>query len=374
MELYIGENIKRLRREKGITQETLAERMHVSAAAISKWERGETLPDISMVIPLASYFDVSADEILGFDAAKNEARIKEILDESQRLNALGKEQERFDLLVRAYDEFPNDWRIIDQYMWALFYDPKYNDDGPPFGSDVHKDEIRRLCERILEESTFDEARYSALDILAGYYMDEGQSEKALELVNHFPPMWMSKESELEELYEHGSEEWFKYLRSNIWTITENLVVKIRFAALYSNLDAPLEQIRILKKDVALLELVFEDGDYGFCHYHLSELYLWIANRYVIADELDSAFEYYEKGLAHARSFDELSRLSTHTSFLVRGYEQDMMNISSSFEGNEVTREIEYLLGREEYQKVKDMPQMQQIIEKYKPFMGEKDHR
>lgn len=349
MELYIGENIKRLRREKGITQETLAERMHVSAAAISKWERGETLPDISMVIPLASYFDVSADEILGFDAAKNEARIKEILDESQRLNALGMEQERFDLLVRAYDEFPNDWRIVDQYMWVLFYDPKYNDDGPPFGSDVHKDEIRRLCERILEESTFDEARYSALDILAGYYMGEGQSEKALEIVNRFPPMWMSKESELEGLYEHGTEEWFKQLRSNIWGITYELLVKIRFAALYSNLDAPLEQIRILKKAVALLELVF-------------------------ADELDSAFEYYENGLAYARAFDELPRLSTHTSFLVRDYELDMMNISSRFEGNEVTRDIEYLLGRDEYQKVKDMPQMQQIMEKYKPLMGKKDHR
>ena len=72
MKLYIGENIKRLRRQKGITQETLAERMHISTAAVSKWERGETFPDISMVIPLASYFGVSTDEILGLNAAKNE--------------------------------------------------------------------------------------------------------------------------------------------------------------------------------------------------------------------------------------------------------------------------------------------------------------
>lgn len=40
MNLFIGENIKRLRREKGVTQETLAECLHVSAAAVSKWERG----------------------------------------------------------------------------------------------------------------------------------------------------------------------------------------------------------------------------------------------------------------------------------------------------------------------------------------------
>ena len=72
MQLYIGENIKRLRRKKGITQETLADRMHVSTAAVSKWERNETFPDIAMVIPLASYFGVSTDEILGLDVAKNE--------------------------------------------------------------------------------------------------------------------------------------------------------------------------------------------------------------------------------------------------------------------------------------------------------------
>ena len=80
MQLYIGENIKRLRRQKGITQETLAERMHISTAAVSKWERGETFPDISMVIPLASYFGVSTDEILGLDAAKIEEKIQAIIN------------------------------------------------------------------------------------------------------------------------------------------------------------------------------------------------------------------------------------------------------------------------------------------------------
>ena len=64
MELCIGGNIKRLRRQKGITQEALADQLHISAAAVSKWERNETLPDIGMVIPLASYFGVSTDEVL----------------------------------------------------------------------------------------------------------------------------------------------------------------------------------------------------------------------------------------------------------------------------------------------------------------------
>ena len=77
MNMYIGENIKRLRREKNITQEKLAEHLRISCQAISKWERGETFPDITLVIPIAGYFGVSTDELLGVDHAKNEQKIRD---------------------------------------------------------------------------------------------------------------------------------------------------------------------------------------------------------------------------------------------------------------------------------------------------------
>ena len=67
MEITIGTNIKRLRSDKGITQEQLAEAMNVTCAAVSKWERSETYPDITMLQPLAFYFGVSLDELMGYD-------------------------------------------------------------------------------------------------------------------------------------------------------------------------------------------------------------------------------------------------------------------------------------------------------------------
>ena len=65
MNIYIGENIRRLRLEKQITQEQLSEAMGVSCAAVSKWERSDTLPDISLLPLLAHYFSVSIDELMG---------------------------------------------------------------------------------------------------------------------------------------------------------------------------------------------------------------------------------------------------------------------------------------------------------------------
>ena len=62
----IGENILKLRRRKGITQEALAEFVGVTKTSVSKWETGTTLPDIQILPLLASYFEVSVDELIGY--------------------------------------------------------------------------------------------------------------------------------------------------------------------------------------------------------------------------------------------------------------------------------------------------------------------
>lgn len=59
-----GTFLSRLRRERGITQKGLAEKLYVSDKAVSKWERGASLPDISLLQPLADMFDVTITELL----------------------------------------------------------------------------------------------------------------------------------------------------------------------------------------------------------------------------------------------------------------------------------------------------------------------
>lgn len=57
--------IARLRRQRGISQQQLAERMGVAFQTVSKWETGATMPDIAMLPELAAYFQVSVDQLLG---------------------------------------------------------------------------------------------------------------------------------------------------------------------------------------------------------------------------------------------------------------------------------------------------------------------
>ncbi len=63
--MELGRNIYELRKARGVTQEELAAELGVTAAAVSKWEKGNTLPDVLMVCALADFFGVTTDELLG---------------------------------------------------------------------------------------------------------------------------------------------------------------------------------------------------------------------------------------------------------------------------------------------------------------------
>ena len=77
--LKISENIAALRKQAGITQEELANRLNVSNQAVSKWEAGKCCPDIEVLPELAAFFEVSLDELL-----LGECRIKtKLYDETK---------------------------------------------------------------------------------------------------------------------------------------------------------------------------------------------------------------------------------------------------------------------------------------------------
>ena len=75
MKLNIGENIKKLRSEKQLTQEQLAHHLLISCQAVSKWENNVSTPDIALIPAIAEYFDVQIDDLFKIDMSgyKNKA-------------------------------------------------------------------------------------------------------------------------------------------------------------------------------------------------------------------------------------------------------------------------------------------------------------
>lgn len=83
----IGQFLKRLRKEKGMTQEQFAEMMGVSGRTVSRWETGSNMPDLDILIQIADYYEVE---------------IKEILDGERKGEQMNKEMEDTVLKVADY--------------------------------------------------------------------------------------------------------------------------------------------------------------------------------------------------------------------------------------------------------------------------------
>jgi transcriptional regulator with XRE-family HTH domain len=80
-ELNIGENLVRKRKEKGITQDELARFIGVSKASVSKWETGHSYPDVVFLPQLAAYFDISLDELMGYEPQMTDDDIRKLFVE-----------------------------------------------------------------------------------------------------------------------------------------------------------------------------------------------------------------------------------------------------------------------------------------------------
>ena len=87
----LNDTLKTLRTQKGMTQEELAIRLHVTRQTISKWEKGLSVPDAQMLIRIADVFEVSASELLGDNRSKGNSEIgnqnaPSIVEQLSRIN------------------------------------------------------------------------------------------------------------------------------------------------------------------------------------------------------------------------------------------------------------------------------------------------
>ena len=213
MNIYIGENIKRLRTGKQITQEQLSVAMGVSCAAVSKWERENTLPDISLLPLLANYFDVSIDELMGYDSARIENEINQFFEERSKLFKAGKVEECTKLSETAYKKYPNDYRVMNCYMWDKVGDYADNDLSVIL---AHKEELLSICERLLDGCNDVSLRLDAINMQGKILHAEGKSDEAVALYKKEIPNWyLTSGQKTEQLFAKDTPEFAQQLKHNM---------------------------------------------------------------------------------------------------------------------------------------------------------------
>lgn len=191
MDLPIGENIRRLRRGRDLTQEEMASHLGISFQSVSKWERGEGYPDITMLPALANYFGISLDELFGTGEPGRKSQYDEINDLWKQNHKAGLHGENVTLMRRSLKTWPNDALLLVQLSASL-----EKLDGTDEEKRERLKESAALQEQILRYCADSGVRGATMFNICFTYQKLGEHGKALEQAKKLPNLFKARENAL----------------------------------------------------------------------------------------------------------------------------------------------------------------------------------
>lgn len=250
MHLLIGKNIKRMRRERNLTQEEVATHLGVSFQSVSKWERGDGYPDIAMLPALANYFGISIDELLGMSEMEKNNQYCEINRIWEEQNKKGLHRENVALMRQSLKDFPNDALLLVQLSASL---------EKTDGTDEEKLRFLResiaVQEQIIRYGEDSEVRGATLYNICFAYRKNGEYDKALEQARKLPNLYKARENAL--VYFLQGEEKRQAAREALTPIA--WVIFHHMNALYETENDPNYLLKAEKIIDTLFEGETEDG-------------------------------------------------------------------------------------------------------------------
>ena len=280
MKLNIGENIKHLRKDRDITQEEFAEILGVSCQSVSRWENNSCYPDIELIPVIAEFFGITTDALMGIDSAAEKKAVEQYQKEFQKAISEGNVDECISISRKAVAEFPNNYTLLNQLMYALFISGDDSADIPDWKENMEKydGEIVALGERIIKYCPDTGIRLEATARLAFQHCEMGRRETGRALYETMPSMtvcreqaiWWALSEEEKILHLHESiREAYNLLDGFIWRLEKQLPAD--------------EALKVLEKEFAIRDILFDgktDSDtWGNAEMHCSQAkYLARLNR------------------------------------------------------------------------------------------------
>lgn len=346
--MSIGSTIKRLRREREMTQEQLAECLGITANAVSQWECDRTAPDISQLPMLARVLQVTTDRLLGVDFSRDEEEIERIVDESFDFYRVGQFTKAVEIVRDGLKQYPQSFRLMARLAENLI--------GIP-GCEA---EIEELCDKILKDCTEGRPRdhaYRLKIILCGQRGEYGEVKK---LAENLPHVWASQEELLLRWYHEDSEAHRMELVECAKVYLRSLAICLGNISDTSGYTVE-EKIQIRNQIIGIVQILFPDQDYCDEAVVLADEYGMIAALYVHLGEHDRALDALERMRECALHFEASN--GKHTSPAFRGYEDGKwLSEELSFCRDEL---LPFITQNPSFDPLRDEPRYTEVVEALK---------
>lgn len=311
MQIKIGNKIRELRRRDGRRQEDLANVLGVTCQAVSRWESNGCYPDMEMIPPIANFFNVSIDELFGYDSNRQE-RIDEILVKSGKMLTSGEDLTECIVMLReAVYRFPSEPHLLlnlgyalHVHGWEVYGLKGKTNDESDYGTvdteyaskNIFWKEAMSVFEKLLTMEDVPDREVVIL-IMVADYSKMGEFAKAKELAESQPHVYASRESLLVHAAENEERE--QYLGEAVIALLDEMKKNIETAATTKkSLMKSGESQRILLSLARFYEDVFADGRFGKIHSNMRDIYLQISMIEAANGDIEKAMEYFDTAYNH----------------------------------------------------------------------------
>lgn len=363
--MNIGETIKRLRKQKDMTQEQLAGYLSISPQAVSRWEINSTLPDITLIPMLANIFGVTTDVLLGVDIDAKEKRIEAIRAEAEELTRKRQYGEAEKLLRNGLKEYPNSYVLMSGLTDTFIVNPGYRDENRNEENNKIREEIITLSEKIHAECTDDNLRYRSIQNLCRAYASMGETDKAVSFAKKFPNTterdMITETLKGTKKYDHMRDEIarsaFEMLNS-IGLLMSSSYVSLDDGTEPYNTD---ERIMLHHKKIDIVNILIEEGSFGDFYLMLSNDHWALTFLYAQKNDAAATLNHFRLAAKYAVFYDSVNHQTplseTYTCLLFKGISFPFNTCHAPYMASaallEESRKLEALLPASELEEIRD---------------------
>jgi len=312
MKLTIGETVKRLRKERDITQEEFAEVLGVSCQSVSRWENGSCYPDIELIPTIAAFFDISTDKLMGVDGAAENAAVGRYMEAFKAAMSVGDVDECIRIAREGVAEFPNNFELLNKLMYALFVSGDDTGNIPEWKENMEKydAEIVALGERIIKYCPDADIRFEATERLAFQHCEMGRKSIGRSIYETLPLMQNCRENAI--WWALTEEEKLPQTRKHVSEAYHTL-----YNALYRllHLVSADDALKVIDKMDALDVLVYDSDEPNYS-WSRSKMAFLRAKYCIMLDRRDEAWACLSRAVEAAIEFDERPAGMKIVSFLL----------------------------------------------------------
>lgn len=304
--MRIGEVIRKYRKEAGLTQEEMANRLGVTTPAVNKWENGNSNPDIELLAPIARLLHISLDTLMSFH---EELTISEISDIIKNLDSMI-ESNGFEKAYLFAMEKVRDYPNCNQLIWqvAVILDARRLADACE-DCEKYDKQINAWYEMALNDEN-EEVKRHAADSLFGFYLRKKEYAKAESYLQYYSDYDPMKKIYQGRLYkEQGeTEAAYKAFESAIFEEYNILNFALSMMKLMAIEEKDISKARYFAGKEGTLARVLDRGKYNECSPMLDVVYA--------EKNIDGTYQVVEQLLGNVDSICDFrkSKLYEHMTF------------------------------------------------------------